>query len=303
VTPPPTASSAARVRAATAVPAPMRLPPAPRRVSGPARPAARPERRDRAAEHRTTGAPALLIGLIDHPWLERLIRGRAWIALVATALLGIVVMQVALLRLGAQIGGETAAVNSIQQRNNSIQATIGAIEASRGLGTTASSLDMLYPAPGGVTYLQPNPGDGRLAAERIQSPSAVALAAAAAHPLRALHRIVATTAPTTGAAATGATGGVVGTATAAGTASTTGTVTANDAGTTAAGTTASTATTTGAPTTASTGSPTSAVTQTPPTTADTSPTTSGSGGASATTAAGGTTAPTGTTSGAGATGG
>ena len=39
-------------------------------------------------------------------------RGRAWIAIVATALLGIVAMQVALLRLGAQIGSETSAVNA-----------------------------------------------------------------------------------------------------------------------------------------------------------------------------------------------
>ena len=40
-------------------------------------------------------------------------RGRAWIAIVATALLGIVAMQVALLRLGAQIGSETSAVNAL----------------------------------------------------------------------------------------------------------------------------------------------------------------------------------------------
>lgn len=289
MTPPPTAASTARVRAATAVPAPLRLPPAPRRVSGPAR-------RERVSERPRHGASALLIGLIDHPWLERLIRGRAWIAIVATALLGIVAMQVALLRFGAQIGGETAAVNSMQERNNSIQATIAAIEASRGIGTAVSSLGMVYPPPGAVSYLQPNPGDARLAADRLQSPSAAAIAAAAAQLRRAsTHASVATppasTVVNTGAtgAATGATGGAA-TGTPAGT-PTAGTANANAVSTNAAG--APVTTTNGA---AATVSPTSGTAATPPTTTatTTSPATSLTGGASA---------PTGTTSAAGATGG
>jgi hypothetical protein len=246
-------------------------------------------------QRQSPGASALLIGLIDHPWLERLIRGRAWIAIVATALLGIVAMQVALLRLGAQIGGETAAVNSMQQRNNSMEATIGGLEASSGLGTSPRSLDMLYPPPGAVTYLQLNPGDARLAADRIESPSAAALAAAAAHPQRALTHIVgAKSAPSTGATGavttvpiTGATGAGASTATAI----TSATVNTSGADTTGAASTAET--------TASTNSASASLT----TTTTNTPTTSLTGGAAATSAAGGTTAPTGTTSGAGATGG
>ena len=273
--PPPTAASAARVHAATAVPAPLRLPPAPRRVSGPAR-------RERVLERQSPGASAFLVRLIDHPWLERLIRGRAWIAIVATALLGIVAMQVALLRLGAQIGGETSAVNSMQQRISSMKATIGGVEASRGLGTSPTSLDMLYPPPGAVTYLQLNPGEARLAADRIESPSAAALAAAAAHPPRLVtHTIAGTTTPATGATGI-ATGAPVG-------ATATGTTTALSTG--------------GAGTTASSNSGTATLTPGTTTTPDTTPTTSLTGGAAATSAAGGTTAPTGTTSGAGATGG
>jgi hypothetical protein len=305
LTPPPTAASAARVRSATAVPAPLRLPPAPRRVSGPVR-------RTRSVERQPTGVAAVLLHLVDHPWLERLIRGRAWIAIVAAALLGIVAMQVALLRVGAQIGGQTAAVNSMLQRNETMEATIGGLEASRGLGTSAGSLGMLYPPPGAITYLQLNPGDGALAADRIESPSAVALAAAAAHPLRTL-----THAATTTSAATGATGGAAtmgaavtgsgtGTATTSGSNTTTGTGTPATSGT--ASTTGTAATTAGANTTGTTTSavntpaapPSSGTPVTTPT-ASTPPTTATSGGATATTLAGGTTAPTTATSGAGGT--
>jgi hypothetical protein len=286
MTPPPTAANAARVRAATAVPAPLRLPPAPRRVSGPAR-------RERVAQRPTTGASALLIRLIDHPWLERLIRGRAWIAIVATALLGIVAMQVALLRLGAQIGGETAAVNSMQQRNSSMEATIGGLEASSGLGTSPHALGMLYPPPGAVTYLQLNPGDARLAADRIQSPSAAALAAAAAHPPRAIVHHAASTGAVIAPPSTGATGAGASTSAATVVSS----ATADTSGTSA------TATATNAATSPSSTSGTASSTPTSTTTPDTTPTTSLTGGAAATSAAGGTTAPPGTTSGAAVTGG
>jgi hypothetical protein len=295
LTPPPTAAGAARVRSATAVPAPLRLPPAPRRVSG-------PTRRTRSVERQPTGVAAVLLHLVDHPWLERLIRGRAWIAIVAAALLGIVVMQVALLRVGAQIGGQTAAVNSMLQRNETMEATIGGLEASRGLGTSAGSLGMLYPPPGAITYLQLNPGDGALAADRIQSPSAVALAAAATHPLRTLTH----SATTTKSAVTGATGGAAVTTGATGTATIVGADTASGTGTAAtsgSSTTTAGASTVGTTTGAVNGPAVPPSTGTPVTTPtnSTPPSTSSSGGATATTLAGGTTAPSTATSGAGGT--
>jgi hypothetical protein len=166
---PPAAGAATRARRAEA--APLRLPPAPRRVSGPGR-------HPRAAPARPAAASNLALRLIDHPWLERLVRGRAWIAIVATALLGIVAMQVALLRLGAQIGNETSALNALTQRNETTVAQIGEAEASHGRNTAAASLDMVYPAPGDVTYLALNPGDAARAARVMTVPSGAAIAAA-----------------------------------------------------------------------------------------------------------------------------
>jgi hypothetical protein len=305
MTPPP--AGTARLRAGVAAPAPLRLPPAPRRVSGPAQ-------RTRTVERPVTGFAAVFIWLIDHPWLERLVRGRAWIAIVASALLGIVAMQVALLRLGAQVGSQTAAVNSMIQRNEAMVATIGGLEASRGLGAPPSSLGMLYPPPGSVTYLQPSPGDAVRAVEQMTVPSAAAIAAAAAHPPRASTTSTASKTPATNVHGTlsSATGGAVvssvgatgaaGTATSAtNVAQTNGTIAAG--GNTAANTSGTSTTThgtsptsTGTANTAATAGTTTgtARTTTPPGTpaTGTPPSTTAAGGAIATTASGGTSAAT-----------
>ena len=234
---PPVAGAALRARHAEA--APLRLPPAPRRVSG-------PSRHPRATPAAPATRPSLLLRLVDHPLLERLVRGRAWIAIVATALLGIVAMQVALLRIGAQIGSATSAVNALTAQNETTQTELAVMEASHRLGRAAASLDMVYPAPGTVTYLQANQGDAARAARIMTVPSTAAIAAAAADATRPA--TVAPAAPppsttpagtpstTTPAAGSGANSTTV-TGAAAGTSAGTTTAGTTTAGTTAAGTT------------------------------------------------------------------
>ena len=260
MTPPAASAGAARLRSGAAAPAPLRHPPAPRRLSGPAR-------HPRAQSEQTAGRRVLL-ALIDHPWLERLVRGRAWIAIVASALLGIVAMQVALLRLGAQIGSETSAVNVMTERITASENAIADIEASRGVASEAANLGMVYPPAGAVTFLQPNPGDAQRAADTMAPPSAAATAVADEHPIRVSASTTALTAPpaTTGAtggsapaAATAKGGASAGTATTAGgdTGSATSTTTAGDAASTVTTSSPTTTTTTGAgsaTTTAQTGS-------------------------------------------------
>ncbi len=307
---PPAAGAALRARHAEA--APLRLPPAPRRVSGPSRhPRAQP------AAPATRASP--LLRLIDHPWLDRLVRGRAWIAIVATALLGIVAIQVALLRIGAQIGSETSAVNALTAKNETTQTELAVMEASHRLTHAAASLGMVYPAPGAVTYLQAYDGDAARAVRTMTAPSAAAIAAAAAD--RTVARAPSTPPPSTTPATTPATGTgaattasgtnapastTAGATTAAGTTTTAGTTTAagttttagtTTAGTTTAGTTAGTTTsgtTTPASTTAGGAAGTTAAgttpgTTQPPTSGTPATTTAGTATAPATTTAGGTT--------------
>jgi hypothetical protein len=273
---PPVAGAALRARHAEA--APLRLPPAPRRVSG-------PSRHPRATPAAPATRASLLLRLIDHPWLERLVRGRAWIAIVATALLGIVAMQVALLRLGAQIGSETSAVNALTAQNETTQTELAVMEASHRLSRAAASLAMVYPAPGAVTYLQAYDGDAARAARTMTGPSAAAIAAAAADASRPATVTPATPPPATTPVNTPAT-----TTPAAGSGTTAATTAA---GTTAAGTTAAGTTAAGTTAAGTTAAGTTAGTTTAGTTAAATPTSvSGAGTTTSGTTAAGTTAGT-----------
>ena len=300
---PPVAGAALRARHAEA--APLRLPPAPRRVSG-------PSRHPRATPATPATRTSLLLRLIDHPWLERLVRGRAWIAIVATALLGIVAMQVALLRLGAQIGSETSAVNALTAQNETTQTELAVMEASHRLSRAAASLRMVYPAPGAVTYLQAYDGDAARAARTMTVPSGAAIAAAAADAIRPATLTPVTPPPATTPVSTPATttpaagAGTTAATTAAGT-TPAGTTTAGTtpAGTTTAGTTAAGTTTAG---TTAAGTPAAATTAPGTTATGTTPGTTSAGTTSAGTTSAGTTqtqtsgtgAPTTTTAGPGA---
>ena len=290
---PPVAGAALRARHAEA--APLRLPPAPRRVSG-------PSRHPRATPATPATRTSLLLRLIDHPWLERLVRGRAWIAIVATALLGIVAMQVTLLRLGAQIGSETSAVNALTAQNETTQTELAVMEASHRLSRAAASLRMVYPAPGAVTYLQAYDGDAARAARTMTVPSGAAIAAAAADAIRPATLTPVTPPPATTPVSTPAT-----TTPAAGAGTTAATTAAGTtpAGTTTAGTTAAGTTTAG---TTAAGTPAAATTAPGTTATGTTPGTTSAGTTSAGTTSAGTTqtqtsgtgAPTTTTAGAGA---
>ena len=299
---PPVAGAALRARHAEA--APLRLPPAPRRVSG-------PSRHPRATPAAPATRPSLLLRLVDHPLLERLVRGRAWIAIVATALLGIVAMQVALLRIGAEIGSATSAVNALTAQNETTQTELAVLEAGHRLGRAAASLDMVYPAPGAVSYLQANNGDAARAARMMTAPSSAAIAAAAADATRPVTVAPATPPPsttpadtpssTTPAAGSGASSTTVAGTSASGTTgagtTTTGTTAAGTttAGTTTAGATAAGTTTTGITAAGTTAAGTTAAGTTAAGTSQTqasgtaATTPSGTATAPSTTAAGGTT--------------
>jgi hypothetical protein len=187
VSPPPAAARAHARAAADAAPAPLRRPPAPRRVSGPER---HPRALPRPARH--TGP---VVRLLDSPFLDRLIRGRLWIALVAFALLGIVAMQVAILRLGASIGESVAQIQHLTASNEAAATAIAQDEPGRHVAVEASKLGMVYPPPGNVVYLRYAAGVATAAAHAYTLPTAPVFSSAPAS-------LTAPIAPATSAAAT-----------------------------------------------------------------------------------------------------
>jgi cell division protein FtsL len=150
------------------------VPRAPRRISGPARPpspalagaaAARPPFALRL------GTAAMRVG--DARLLDRLVRGRFWIALVAIGLMGIVFMQVSLLKLNAGIGRAVTAADTLERQNAALRGDISNLDSGERIQSVAAKLGMIIPAAGDVHYLDGRQADGARAAASIKPPAPV----------------------------------------------------------------------------------------------------------------------------------
>jgi cell division protein FtsL len=166
MTPPAAAAPAVR-RARVAAPArPLPSAPRPRRVSGPARrerPRTQTGRPAQADGGLAIGALAALRSAERHPLLDRLIGGRTWIALVAFALLGIVTLQLGLLKLNAGIGRTLEQEASLQQQNATLSIENSELAAGDRVEARAAQLGMELVPAGSLRSLTPR---GHLDASR-----------------------------------------------------------------------------------------------------------------------------------------
>ena len=177
----------------------------PRRVSGPARGA----RAKAGAPVPRGGAVAVTppLGLrlarrggriVDARFLDRLLRGRVWIGLLAVGLMGIVFIQVSMLRLNAGISRAITSAETLSHQNASLRADISKLDSGERIADSAGALGMVQPAAGSVNYLDARKGDARAAAQAIRPPRKDATGAstsAAAAPAQAT--TTAQAAPTT----------------------------------------------------------------------------------------------------------
>jgi hypothetical protein len=150
---PPAAAAAPAVRPRRA-PAPR----GPRRVSGPARPA-RPSVAPRPARSRTRegglalGFVSALEALAQHRLLDRLIRGRAWIFVVAFALIGIVALQLGLLKLNGGIGRALEREGLLQRQNAALSIENSELAAGERVEARAGKLGMTFAPAGSMRFL------------------------------------------------------------------------------------------------------------------------------------------------------
>jgi len=158
----------------------------PRRVSGPARGA----RAQTGAPVPRGGAVAVTppLGLrlarrggriVDARFLDRLLRGRVWIALLAVGLMGIVFIQVSMLRLNAGISRAITSAETLSHQNASLRADISKLDSGERIADSAGALGMVQPAAGSVNYLDARKGDARAAAQAIRPPKRSATGASA----------------------------------------------------------------------------------------------------------------------------
>ena len=127
-----------------------------RRVSGPVarRPVAVP---GGAATVGRQTAFARVRALPDSRWLDRALRGRLWIWLLGAALLGVVGMQVTLLKLNSGIGRAVETTATLERQNAALEASIARLSDTNRVQVGAAGLGMLVPAPGDVGYLNSRP--------------------------------------------------------------------------------------------------------------------------------------------------
>ncbi len=161
----------------------------PRRVSGPVRgrstattsspaPAVAPTRRPsgqaaaaRAPRSASTRMLAGLGSLPDHPLLDRLVRGRAWILVLGVMLVGIVAMQVEVLKLGASMGRAIDRTAVLQGRNESLRASVAALADDQRIERLAAAQGMVMPAPGDIGFLSAKVVDPGRAVGSVRAPN------------------------------------------------------------------------------------------------------------------------------------
>jgi len=132
--------------------------PRPRRVSGPAQPLRRP--RPAAKPAPASGQDGLVVGLLGavealstHRLLDRLIRGRMWIGLVAFALIGIVTLQLGLLKLNSGIGRAIERTAKLQTENAALSIENSELASGDRVESQAQRLGMKLVSIDGLHFL------------------------------------------------------------------------------------------------------------------------------------------------------
>lgn len=116
---------------------------------------------------RTAGAVS---GLAESGVVHRLTRGRLWIGVLATLLVGIVALNVLALSFNASSSKATRQTDVLERQNSTLRAQIAASGASSDrVQALASQLGMIIPEPGSIGYVDASPKDAAIAAKRLES--------------------------------------------------------------------------------------------------------------------------------------
>jgi len=134
-------------------------------------------------------------GLAESGLVHRLTRGRMWIGLLTTLLVGIVALNVFTLSVNATSSRTTRQTDVLQRQNSALQGQIAAAGASSDrVQTLAGKLGMIVPELGSIGYVEAGPKDAALAAQRLESG---AITAGATTTTSTATTTVPTTTPTT----------------------------------------------------------------------------------------------------------
>ena len=146
----------------------------PRRRSGPAARSA-PRRKQSTDSFAALGRIALRVP--DARLLDRLIRGRLWIGLIAGALVMLVFMQVSLLKLNTGISADILTSQDLERQNAELRAGVSSLDSGQRIQDLAAARGMVMPDDGQLRFLHAGPaGSGARAAQAMTAPDAQAAA-------------------------------------------------------------------------------------------------------------------------------
>jgi cell division protein FtsL len=169
------------------------------------RPAApRPRRRPAASPTRGARVLSAVAALPDHPLLDRLIRGRYWIGLIACALISVVAMQIALLKINNGVGRALTHTTLLERENASLRAEVSALSDPDRVQAEAAKLGMVLVAPGGERFLAASSGLVGTALRQMSAGAGIAtpLTAPSTEPTAGGSPVAASTTSTTSTATT-----------------------------------------------------------------------------------------------------
>ena len=124
----------------------------------------------------TRFAPALAVGrtavavggIADSGLVFKLTRGRLWIGLLATLLVGIVGLNVMALSFSASSSNAARQADDLELQNSALKAQMATLLSTDEVERIASELGLVAPAPGAYRYVKSSADDAEIAAKRLR---------------------------------------------------------------------------------------------------------------------------------------
>jgi hypothetical protein len=113
-------------------------------------------------------AAGAVSGIADSGIFVWLTRGRLWIGLLGTLLVGIVGLNVLALGFSASSSNAAGEAENLARENSGLRAQIASTLSSEQVQATASHLGLAVPEPGVIRYVKPSPEDAAQAAKRLR---------------------------------------------------------------------------------------------------------------------------------------
>jgi hypothetical protein len=111
--------------------------------------------------------------LPDARLLDRLVRGRLWIGLLAAGLVGVVFLQISLLKLNTGISRAVQTEQTLERQNTELKLELSRLAGGERIQVSAAAMGFVVPAVGQPRFLDAKAATAARAAESITAPAPI----------------------------------------------------------------------------------------------------------------------------------